>query len=251
MDSGTIDLRGRVRGTSLKDDATYYIIELTIDDSDTWEVKRRFSQFDHLMFVLKKRYNKLPKMPEKTLFGVKASGIAKRATKFSKMIEELCMRPEIQKDSEFMNFIKLEPHLEQDGSFKRPRLVASLEVDQAIRSFEFIPEKKLVIVMTIETSSGNKTMFKVSNFWEADERCMMKLGALKIFKVREVKGRWRFKKVWEQIFQSVPSVMYRSNNYLAVGMVTGKVKQFEFPEDWKLKKGDSYQVSIAHSFSRF
>lgn len=43
MDSATLDIRGRVRGTSLKDDATYYIVELTLDDSDVWEVKRRYS----------------------------------------------------------------------------------------------------------------------------------------------------------------------------------------------------------------
>ena len=46
--------------------------------------------------------------------------------------------------------------------------------------------------------------------------------------------------MWEQIFQSVPSVMHLTDNYLVIGMVTGKVKQFKFPENWSLKKGESY-----------
>jgi hypothetical protein len=96
-----------------------------------------------------------------------------------------------------------------------------------------VPEQNILIVMTAETNSAQKTIAKISNFWESHKESMIKLGSITILKILEsAKGRFTFEKVWEQIFKSVPSAMHFTRSILVIGNVSGKVKQYILPGDF-------------------
>lgn len=213
-----------VKASPVDDHSTYqYHIRLTCG-STTWEVVKRFSEFDTLLQSLSgSRLAGLPKLPAKTLLGspTDQAAIDARKEQLRIILNDLLGRPDTRTSQQLSHFLAVESHV--DGLVTRP-----LQLD-AVRTFEdarfgvsgicAAPRANLLLV-THEDSTHLSRLGRVWSVVEPDE-----LGALHIW-VQTADGTW--KRYYSHTFGiKVRSLCWEdTTRQFFVGLEDGKIEVY-------------------------
>mmetsp|Transcript_73048 Transcript_73048/g.144847 ORF Transcript_73048/g.144847 Transcript_73048/m.144847 type:complete len:548 (+) Transcript_73048:40-1683(+) len=186
-----------VRATPVEDQSTYrYHIQVQLGTA-TWEVAKRFSDFDRLLQNLSaSRYAGLPKLPSKTLLGspTDQESIDTRKEQLRIILHDLLRRPDTRRSKSLRQFLELNKRRgdasETEEAAPRPLL------PEPVRSFEdprfgvsglaVAPSVNLILV-THEDSTHLSRLGRVWSVVEPDE-----LGALHLW-ARDAEGAWKRK----------------------------------------------------------
>jgi len=223
------------RASPVEDHSTYqYHIQLHCG-AVSWEVAKRFSDFDRLLQTLAAaRYAGLPRLPSKTLLGSPTDqpAIDARREQLRVILHELLFRPDTRTSQQLRQFLALDSHTEA--------AVRSLQPD-ALRTFEdprfgvsglcAVPHANLLLV-THEDSTHLSRLGRVWSVVEPDE-----LGALHVWS-RSGEGAWR------RVHSSTFGIKARSlcwedaTRQFFVGLEDGRIEVYAAPH------GEASQPSL-------
>jgi len=188
-----------VRATPVEDQSTYrYHIQVHLG-SATWEIAKRFSDFDKLLQNLSAtRYAGLPKLPTKTLLGspTDQESIDARKEQLRIILHDLLRRPDTRRSRHLRQFLELNKRRGDNTSETEEAAVPRPLLPEPVRSFEdprfgvsglaVAPSVNLVLV-THEDSTHLSRLGRVWSVVEPDE-----LGALHLW-ARSGDGTWKRK----------------------------------------------------------
>lgn len=217
-----------VKASPIDDHSTYqYHIRVQYGGT-SWEVAKRFSEFDKLLQSLgASKYAGLPKMPAKTLIGAPTdqAAVEGRKAQLKVILYDLLLRPDTRTSQQMRLFLQMESHIET--------VTRSLQPD-ALRTFEdprfgvsglcIAPDAKLLLV-THEDSTHLSRLGRVWSVVEPDE-----LGALHLW-TQASDGAWK------RAFSRTYGIKVRSlawedtTRQFFVGLEDGKVEVYHIPED--------------------
>lgn len=205
------------------DHSTYqYYIQLKFGGA-TWEVAKRFSDFDTLLQSLaSSRYGGLPKLPAKTLLGAPTdqAAIDARKEQLRIILQDLLLRPDTRTSPALRAFLEIAGHVEEEIRQVQPTPVRTFEDPRfGVSGICISPEQSLVLV-THEDSTHLSRLGRVWSVVEPDE-----LGALHVW-ARDSEGSYR------RSFSQTYSIKVRSlcwegtTRQIFVGLEDGKIEVF-------------------------
>jgi len=216
------------KASPVEDHSTYqYHIRLQYD-STTWEVAKRFSDFDKLLQGLAaSKYAGLPKLPSKTLLGspTDQAAIDARKEQLRIIVQDLLFRPDTRTSQQLRQFLALDSHTDA--------AIRSLQPD-ALRTFEdprfgvsglcAVPHANLLLV-THEDSTHLSRLGRVWSVVEPDE-----LGALHVWS-KGGDGSW--KRVYSNTFGiKVRSLCWEdTTRQFFVGLEDGRIEVYAVPSE--------------------
>jgi len=227
------------KATPVEDHSTFrYHIALQYGET-TWEVTKRFSEFDALLQSLgASRYSGLPTLPSKTLMGspTDVAAIEGRKEQLRIMLNDLVMRPDTRTSQPLRQFLALDSHV--------PVGIKSLQPD-AMRTFEdprfgvsglsAAPAANLLLI-THEDSTHLSRLGRVWSVVEPDE-----LGALHLW----AQGS---DSAWKRIYSRTYGIKVRSlcwedtTRQFFVGLEDGKI-EVHSERDFMQRQSESLQHS--------
>lgn len=212
------------RASPIEDNSTYKYHITCAHDGKTWEVTKRFSDFDALLQALdSNNYGGLPTMPSKTLLGSPTDDavISLRKEQLRVVLHELIRRPDTRTSAQVRLFLDLDAHADQRIRSLLPAALRTFEDPRfGVSSFCMAPEKNLILV-THEDSTHLSRLGRVWSVVEADE-----LGALHVW--TEGTGG-----TWERVFSYTYGIKVRSvawedqSMQFFVGLEDGKIEIYE------------------------
>lgn len=226
------DLRVSVtKASPVEDHSTYqYHIQLHCGTA-SWEVAKRFSDFDKLLQSLANgKYAGLPKLPSKTLLGspTDQAAIDARKEQLRIILFDLLFRPDTRTSQQLRQFLALDSHTET--------AIKSLQPD-ALRTFEdprfgvsglcAVPHANLLLV-THEDSTHLSRLGRVWSVVEPDE-----LGALHVW----AKAGTGNDGSWKRVYSSTFGIKARSlcweetTRQFFVGLEDGRIEVYFVPEE--------------------
>ncbi|CAK9097390.1 unnamed protein product [Durusdinium trenchii] len=205
------------------DHSTYqYHIQLKYGEA-SWEVAKRFSDFDALLQSLAtNRFGGLPKLPAKTLLGspMDQAAIDARKEQLRILLQDLLLRPDTRTCAAMRQFLDLPGHVDEEIRQVQPTPVRSFEDPRfGVSGVCVSPEANLVMV-THEDSTHLSRLGRVWSVVEPDE-----LGALHLW-ARAGDGTWR------RSFSQTYGIKVRSlcwepeTRQIFVGLEDGKIEVF-------------------------
>mmetsp|Transcript_45660 Transcript_45660/g.105480 ORF Transcript_45660/g.105480 Transcript_45660/m.105480 type:complete len:538 (-) Transcript_45660:61-1674(-) len=214
------------KATPIEDHSTYqYHIQLQCGET-SWEVAKRFSDFDKLLQSLSSsRYAGLPKLPSKTLLGspTDQAAIDARKEQLRIILHDLLFRPDTRTSQQLRQFLALDSHTHA--------AIKSLQPD-ALRTFEdprfgvsglcVVPHANLLLV-THEDSTHLSRLGRVWSVVEPDE-----LGALHVW-AKDPEGSWK------RVHSSTFGIKARSlcwedaSRQFFVGLEDGRIEVYAAP----------------------
>ncbi|CAE8636580.1 unnamed protein product, partial [Polarella glacialis] len=227
--SSLADLSASVHKASpTVDHSTYqYHIKLQLG-SASWEVTKRFSEFDTLLQSLgNSRYAGLPRVPAKTLWGSPTDNAAIDARKeqLRIILQDLLLRPDTRTSQQVRTFLSIDSHID-DGAIRtlQPEPLRTFEDPRfGVSGICVAPEANLLLV-THEDSTHLSRLGRVWSVVEPDE-----LGALHLW-AKHSDGSW--KRSYSQTFGiKVRSLAWESlSRQFFVGLEDGKIQVYAFAE---------------------
>ncbi|CAE8635628.1 unnamed protein product, partial [Polarella glacialis] len=227
--SSLADLSASVHKASpTVDHSTYqYHIKLQLG-SASWEVTKRFSEFDTLLQSLgNSRYAGLPRVPAKTLWGSPTDNAAIDARKeqLRIILQDLLLRPDTRTSQQVRTFLSIDSHTD-DGAIRtlQPEPLRTFEDPRfGVSGICVAPEANLLLV-THEDSTHLSRLGRVWSVVEPDE-----LGALHLW-AKHSDGSW--KRSYSQTFGiKVRSLAWESlSRQFFVGLEDGKIQVYAFAE---------------------
>eukprot|EP00931_Biecheleriopsis_adriatica_P052216 TRINITY_DN30355_c0_g1_i1.p1 TRINITY_DN30355_c0_g1~~TRINITY_DN30355_c0_g1_i1.p1 ORF type:complete len:560 (+),score=112.40 TRINITY_DN30355_c0_g1_i1:98-1777(+) len=212
------------------DHSTYqYCIQLKLGAA-SWEVAKRFSEFDSLLQSLgNSRYGGLPKLPAKTLLGspMDQAAIDARKEQLRIIMQDLLLRPDTRTSQQVRDFLDIRSHAVEDIRPLQPTPVRTFEDPRfGVSGICVAPEANLVLV-THEDSTHLSRLGRVWSVVEPDE-----LGALHLWA--------RDEPSWKRAFSHTYGIKVRSlawegtTRQFFVGLEDGKIEVYALkPEGGK------------------
>eukprot|EP00928_Gymnodinium_smaydae_P088913 TRINITY_DN72949_c0_g1_i1.p1 TRINITY_DN72949_c0_g1~~TRINITY_DN72949_c0_g1_i1.p1 ORF type:complete len:543 (-),score=104.66 TRINITY_DN72949_c0_g1_i1:268-1896(-) len=174
------ELRVKVtKATPVEDHSTYrYHVALQHGET-SWEVAKRFSEFDALLQALNaSRYAGLPKLPSKTLLGspTDTAVIEARKEQLRILLNDLLMRPDTRTSQSLRQFLAIDSHVASAIRSIQPEAIRTFEDPRfGVSGLAAAPDAKLLLV-THEDSTHLSRLGRVWSVVEPDE-----LGALHLW----------------------------------------------------------------------
>lgn len=177
-----------VKASPVEDHSTYqYHIRLQCDGA-SWEVTKRFSDFDTLLQSLSgARYAGLPKLPAKTLLGspTDQAAIDARKEQLRILLHDLLSRPDARTSPHLRQFLELESHMEAAPRPLQPEPVRTFEDARFGVSGLCAGPRANLLLVTHEDSTHLSRLGRVWSVVEPDE-----LGALHMWSQAN-DGTWK------------------------------------------------------------
>lgn len=227
--AGLTGLKVSVNKATPVEDHTTYRYHITCSyNGATWEVAKRFSEFDTLLQSLSvNRYGGLPSMPSKTLLGspTDIATVEARKEQLRILLNDLLLRPDTRTSQQLRQFLALDSHTDTP--------IRSLQPD-ALRTFEdprfgvsglcAAPDANLLLV-THEDSTHLSRLGRVWSVVEPDE-----LGALHLWS-KGSDGAW--KRIHSRTYGNKVSALTweGTTRQFFVGLEDGKIEVYGLPED--------------------
>mmetsp|Transcript_43267 Transcript_43267/g.128170 ORF Transcript_43267/g.128170 Transcript_43267/m.128170 type:complete len:534 (+) Transcript_43267:57-1658(+) len=216
------------KATPVEDHSTFqYHIRLQYGET-TWEVAKRFSEFDALLQNLcAGRYAGLPKLPAKTLLGSPTddAAVASRKEQLRIILNDLLFRPDTRSSQPVRQFLALDSHCETAIRSLQPEALRTFEDPRfGVSGLCAAPRSNLVLV-THEDSTHLSRLGRVWSVVEPDE-----LGALHLW-ARGGDGSWK------RIFSHTYGIKARSlcwedtTRQFFVGLEDGKIEVYALNAD--------------------
>ena len=103
----TVRITGYKQDFVKGDQKTFYEIEADCE-GNSWEMSKRFNEFNEFNKELAKTFGNLPSFPRKTLFKIKkSSDIEKRKTQLETYLQNLVIRDDMYGNPVFVNFFEV------------------------------------------------------------------------------------------------------------------------------------------------
>eukprot|EP00930_Biecheleria_cincta_P052125 TRINITY_DN37375_c0_g1_i1.p1 TRINITY_DN37375_c0_g1~~TRINITY_DN37375_c0_g1_i1.p1 ORF type:complete len:574 (-),score=99.60 TRINITY_DN37375_c0_g1_i1:53-1774(-) len=192
----------------------------------TWEVAKRFSEFDTLLQSLYDgRFGGLPKLPAKTLLGspTDQAAIDARKEQLRIILQDLLLRPDTRTSQQIRQFLDISSHVTDDIRLIQPSPVRTFEDPRfGVSGVKIATEANLVLV-THEDSTHLSRLGRVWSVVEPDE-----LGALHLW-AKDSEGTWK------RTFSHTYGIKARSlcwegtTRQFFVGLEDGKIEVYEVP----------------------
>lgn len=208
----------------------------------TWELAKRFSEFDALLQNLTScKYGGLPRLPAKTLIGAPTGDEAidgrKQQLKF--ILHDLLIRPDTRNSPAMRHFLDIDKHAEVQLRSLQPEPLRSFEDPRfGVSGMSVAPRSNLVIV-THEDSTHLSRLGRVWSVVEPDE-----LGALHLW-AQVGDGSW--KRVHSSTFgQKVTTLTFEEvTRQFFVGFEDGKIDMYSVAAD-SLKPSQQGSLDLHH-----
>lgn len=206
------------------DHTTYqYYIQLKYGDK-SWEVAKRFSEFDTLLqSLVSNRFGGLPKLPAKTLLGspMDQAAIDARKEQLRILLQDLLLRPDTRTCAAMRQFLDVPGHVEEEIRQIQPTPLRSFEDPRfGVSGICVAPDAHLVMV-THEDSTHLSRLGRVWSVVEPDE-----LGALHLWARNGDTS-------WKRSFSQTYGIKVRSlcwepeTRQIFVGLEDGKIEVFQ------------------------
>mmetsp|Transcript_34005 Transcript_34005/g.97980 ORF Transcript_34005/g.97980 Transcript_34005/m.97980 type:complete len:564 (+) Transcript_34005:151-1842(+) len=216
-----------VKASPVDDNSTYkYHIKLQFE-SATWEVAKRFSEFDTLLQSLGScKYGALPRLPSKTLLGSPTAEevIAGRKEQLRIILNDLLGRPDTRTSQQVRSFLALDSHTGTAVRSLLPEALRTFEDPRfGVSDFCVSPGSNLILI-THEDSTHLSRLGRVWSVVEPDE-----LGAVHLWS--------QAGESWKRMYSHTYGIKVRSlaweeqSRHLFVGLEDGKIEVFDVPAD--------------------
>mmetsp|Transcript_22558 Transcript_22558/g.64986 ORF Transcript_22558/g.64986 Transcript_22558/m.64986 type:complete len:564 (+) Transcript_22558:112-1803(+) len=215
-----------VKASPTQDNSTYqYHIRLQYEAS-TWELTKRFSEFDVLLQNLAStKYAALPRLPSKTLLGspTDEAVIAARKEQLRIILNELLTRPDTRSSQAVRQFLALDSHMGAATRSLQPVAVRSFEDARfGVSDFCVAPRSNLIFV-TQEDATHLSRLGRVWSVVEPDE-----LGALHLWASLDGTS---FKRLFSHTYGIKARCLAweERSRHLFVGLEDGKIEIYHAP----------------------
>lgn len=209
----------------------------------SWEVVKRFSEFDTLLQGLGTgRYSGLPKLPAKTLLGspTDQASIDERKELLRIIVQDLVQRPDTRASALLQKFLKVEEHVPDAAQNLVPEAVRSFEDPRfGVSGLCVAPDANLILVAH-EDSTHLSRLGRVWSVVEPDE-----LGAVHLWtRASET--------TWKRTFSTTYGIKVRSlcwegtTRQFFVGLENGKIEVFAVAPG-AAKPGSKDTLELHHS----
>lgn len=216
-----------VKASPTEDNSTFkYHIKLQFE-STTWEVAKRFSEFDTLLQSLgSNKYGALPRLPSKTLLGspTDEAAIAGRKEQLRILINHLLSRPDTRTSHQVRSFLAVDAHVGSAARSLLPEALRTFEDPRfGVSDFCVSPATNLILV-THEDSTHLSRLGRVWSVVEPDE-----LGAVHLWS--------QAGDTWKRMYSNTYGIKVRSlaweeqSRHMFVGLEDGKIEVFQVPDD--------------------
>lgn len=136
---------------------------------DIWQIEKRFSQYDDLNVMLKKKYANLPKMPVKGFFKLNEEACEKRRLDLQEYVRGLAKRSDIRVDPFFRDFFELDLHNSNTICYSPIKVAELTGLPLGVRDFHYLNEKGLLFLALSDmkiTSRIDSYLTNISMPWE-------------------------------------------------------------------------------------
>ncbi|CAJ1331244.1 unnamed protein product [Effrenium voratum] len=206
------------------DHTTYqYHIQLKFGGK-SWDVAKRFSEFDSLLQSLANgRYGGLPKLPAKTLLGspTDQAAIDARKEQLRIVLQDLLLRPDTRTSAAMRHFLDIPDHVDEEIRQIQPSPIRSFEDPRFGVSGICVAQDANLVLVTHEDSTHLSRLGRVWSVVEPDE-----LGALHMWARDREEGSWR--RGYSQTYGiKVRSLCWEGvTRQIFVGLEDGKIEVF-------------------------
>ena len=197
---------------------------------EIWEVEKRFSQYDDLNTILKKKYANLPRMPSKGFFKLNADGWERRRIELQEYVRGLAKRADLRTDPFFRDFFELDLHNSNTICYSPVKITELSELPLGIRDFHYLNDKGLLFFALSDmkiTSRLDSYLTNVSLPWEKKDDTYATVGALLFYRVglREKDGEWIFTRLWAKNFPIQTNILFwwAEKQQMYLGMDDGRI----------------------------
>lgn len=221
------------------DSKTHYVIEVSSRDINgtekTWCVEHVFEEFEELNAELKKR-NTVPKLPSKGFFSSKTpEELNRRREGLDLYISDCMKRQQIKNDYAFTHFIKLLHQSEL--SVLKTTLIDKFQSKQTTHDLTNIIQLPNDIFYIVANNPGYINKQKVSSsYFNILERVDQEIPMPgQLFGFKFVDNLMTRLDSIDLVFDSFVTFVYHSDDYLFIGLSTGKLYFIQITEE-KLAK---------------
>lgn len=231
-----------------------------------WEIEKRFSQYDDLNLMLKKKYANLPKMPVKGFFKLNTEGCEKRRIDIQEYVRGLAKRSDIRTDPFFRDFFELDLHNASTICYSPIKITELGGLPLGVRDFHYLNEKGLMFLALSDmkiTSRIDSYLTNMSMPWDnkkdkkAPGDTYATVGAILFYRVglRESNGEWVFTRLWAKNFSAQTNILCWSpeKQQMYLGMDNGRIfafsigdKEISLVQDAEIKAHSRRVMGLAY-----
>ncbi|CAD7972076.1 unnamed protein product [Amoebophrya sp. A120] len=210
-----------------------YHVQITSGPTLSWEVIKRFSDFDRLLDQLdSQRYGCLPKLPPKTLARpLDVESATERQRLLQVLLHEILRRPDLRNSTPLKDFLEIEAHIPTLGDVDlQPQIMRSFE-DMRYSASGIVPVPNRTIVLAVH--QDNSSLSRLGRVWsivEPDE-----LGVFHLWQHGEEKG-WERKDDVSCHQKPVCTLYDDATDKVFAGFDNGQVKILGIDMERSMKK---------------
>ncbi|EGR32163.1 PX domain protein [Ichthyophthirius multifiliis] len=235
----------------------YYKMECELKDNNkTWQLQKRFAEFEELHLKLTKQTLNLPYLPPKSLFKLQQSDLKKRKTDLQKYLRALILRPDIRSNETFTYFVQLDKYttVQKPLSYKQLGQINNLPMN--VQDIHYEDNQGVILVSIGENNLKQKITGFLNNFFgNISQKSQEVQGKVICFKSKNPYV-FDFQKQWEIDLFSCPQVMAYDEklSILAVGLYNGDIqcyrvqveKGYQGYEDYCIIKRHTEEITGIH-----
>ena len=202
---------------------TFYRIKI-IDyfKKDTWNLDKRYSEFESFHKSIQDMFSQVPSIPGKTLFKVSSiEAIKKRQKELEIFLKECIIRKDIFSTKEFQNFLDLETHDPNLTSIK-PTEEGKLEnIPLGVRDFLYDKNEGVIFMCCSDMNIISRADSMLSNFrfpWEKKSDENVPLGGAFCFRVQKLGIGYEFMRTWSKAYTVQTGIINFDKKSLTVGV---------------------------------
>ncbi len=191
-------------------EVTFYTIEVCIENT-TWQVKRRYSDFERLHEEMKKNHAITTLLPAKSFFALKKpEEIHKRRLELEGYLQTIFARTDVFSDPAFDSFIELQQHRPTSAIQNISMHGKISHLMLGYRDIFFGENRKFYFAVTADPNGFSRFDAFFSNVsmpWEkttlSNQSASMPVGSLEFwFKETKSMEDYVYEKVWIQVYKS-------------------------------------------------
>eukprot|EP00830_Metopus_es_P017776 TRINITY_DN5966_c0_g1_i1.p1 TRINITY_DN5966_c0_g1~~TRINITY_DN5966_c0_g1_i1.p1 ORF type:complete len:510 (+),score=99.88 TRINITY_DN5966_c0_g1_i1:30-1532(+) len=207
----------------------------------TWNVEKRFSEFDALHKELTKTFMSVPDRPPKTVFKIKsAAGLQKRTQELNVFIKALSSRLDIMEHGIMRKFLDFEKNTKESAPALPFKVFELGPLPLGARDFWYAEEQGLLFVALSNMDLASRLDAYLSNIslpWSKKEEIAITVGALMVYSVTKESDLkdWNFKLLWVKGYSVQTNVILwcPTLSILEIGLDDGFVRCLKIPMEEK------------------
>lgn len=209
---------------------TFYTLNITNNYSHkSWQVEKRYNEFDALYKQLFSLLPSVPTIPKKTLFTLKtSSAIEERKKQLQSFLVQCVNRKDILSNPDFKNFIELLkncPELNNNDVIEKKTFT---EFPLGIRDFYFLKEEQMLLVVCCDMKIMSRMDSYISNIempWENTKDKILPVGYFQAYRFYKKNDQYFLDKHYEQSFTEQTGVINYDvkNSIVQIGLDSGLI----------------------------